>query len=112
MYTFFLQWTCINFMRICVHVGMCRRYFVYTDGAAKRNYIMLHQHFASHLNYHFASLAVCACAGDRLYIIMELIEGATLGEHFTSLKEKRESFTEEKIWHIFFQVRATHNSFR
>ncbi|XP_078391824.1 serine/threonine-protein kinase Nek10 [Cetorhinus maximus] len=41
---------------------------------------------------------------DRLYIVMELIEGAPLGEHFNSLKEKQQEFTEERIWNIFIQI--------
>ncbi|XP_035261278.1 serine/threonine-protein kinase Nek10 isoform X2 [Anguilla anguilla] len=41
---------------------------------------------------------------DRLYIIMELIEGIPLAEHFTSLKEKGQQFTEERIWNIFIQM--------
>ncbi|XP_035746591.1 serine/threonine-protein kinase Nek10 isoform X2 [Egretta garzetta] len=41
---------------------------------------------------------------DRLYIVMELIEGVPLGEHFHSLKQKRQQFTEERIWHIFIQL--------
>ena len=41
---------------------------------------------------------------DKLYIIMELVEGAPLGEHFNSLKEKGTRFSEERIWHIFIQV--------
>ncbi|KFO91682.1 Serine/threonine-protein kinase Nek10, partial [Buceros rhinoceros silvestris] len=41
---------------------------------------------------------------DRLYIVMELIEGVPLGEHFHSLKEKQQKFTEERIWHIFIQL--------
>ncbi|XP_056656346.1 serine/threonine-protein kinase Nek10 isoform X7 [Monodelphis domestica] len=41
---------------------------------------------------------------DRLYIVMELIEGAPLGEHFSSLKEKQHHFTEERIWNIFIQL--------
>ncbi|XP_061441951.1 serine/threonine-protein kinase Nek10 isoform X1 [Rhineura floridana] len=41
---------------------------------------------------------------DRLYIVMELIEGASLGEHFHSLKEKQQQFTEERIWNIFIQL--------
>ncbi|XP_068944627.1 serine/threonine-protein kinase Nek10 isoform X8 [Petaurus breviceps papuanus] len=41
---------------------------------------------------------------DRLYIVMELIEGAPLGEHFNSLKEKQHHFTEERIWNIFIQL--------
>ncbi|NXU89163.1 NEK10 kinase, partial [Xiphorhynchus elegans] len=44
---------------------------------------------------------------DRLYIVMELIEGVPLGEHFHSLKEKQQQFTEDRIWHIFIQVRAS-----
>ncbi|XP_009880474.1 PREDICTED: serine/threonine-protein kinase Nek10 [Charadrius vociferus] len=41
---------------------------------------------------------------DRLYIVMELIEGVPLGEHFHSLKEKQQRFTEERIWQIFIQL--------
>ncbi|NXC28052.1 NEK10 kinase, partial [Campylorhamphus procurvoides] len=41
---------------------------------------------------------------DRLYIVMELIEGVPLGEHFHSLKEKQQQFTEDRIWHIFIQL--------
>ena len=35
---------------------------------------------------------------------MELIEGAPLTEHFSSLKEKRERFSEDRIWTIFIQI--------
>eukprot|EP00795_Rhopilema_esculentum_P013960 gene13960-4920_t len=41
---------------------------------------------------------------DKLYIIMELIDGAPLGEHFNSLKEKGERFSEDRIWNIFTQI--------
>ncbi|XP_019613435.1 PREDICTED: serine/threonine-protein kinase Nek10-like [Branchiostoma belcheri] len=41
---------------------------------------------------------------DRLYILMDLIEGAPLGEHFNSLKEKGERFPEDRIWNIFLQI--------
>ncbi|EDO29162.1 predicted protein, partial [Nematostella vectensis] len=41
---------------------------------------------------------------EKLYIIMELVEGAPLGEHFNSLKEKGTRFSEERIWHIFIQI--------
>ncbi|KAM9303561.1 serine/threonine-protein kinase Nek10 [Morus bassanus] len=41
---------------------------------------------------------------DRLYIVMELIEGVPLGEHFHSLKQKQQQFTEERIWRIFIQL--------
>ncbi|KAM6134761.1 LOW QUALITY PROTEIN: serine/threonine-protein kinase Nek10 [Pterocles gutturalis] len=40
---------------------------------------------------------------DRLYIVMELIEGVPLGEHVCSLK-KATTVTEERIWHIFIQL--------
>lgn len=35
---------------------------------------------------------------------MELIEGEPLAEHFASLREKQQRFTEERIWNIFIQV--------
>eukprot|EP00794_Sanderia_malayensis_P003149 gene3149-3618_t len=41
---------------------------------------------------------------DKLYIIMELIDGAPLGEHFNSLKEKGERFSEERLWNILIQI--------
>ncbi|XP_042371700.1 serine/threonine-protein kinase Nek10-like, partial [Plectropomus leopardus] len=41
--------------------------------------------------------------GDKLYIVMELIEGVPLAEHFNSLKEKLQKFTEDRIWNIFIQ---------
>ena len=41
---------------------------------------------------------------DRLYIVMELIEGAPLHEHFNSLKEKNERLSEDRIWNIFIQM--------
>ncbi|GAA6217254.1 serine/threonine-protein kinase Nek10 isoform X2 [Lates japonicus] len=42
--------------------------------------------------------------GDRLYVVMELIEGVPLAEHFNSLKEKQQHFTEDRIWNIFIQM--------
>lgn len=42
--------------------------------------------------------------GDKLYIVMELIEGVPLAEQFNSLKEKQQQFTEDRIWNIFIQV--------
>ncbi|XP_030013148.1 serine/threonine-protein kinase Nek10 [Sphaeramia orbicularis] len=42
--------------------------------------------------------------GDKLYIVMELIEGVPLAEHFNSLKEKQQHFTEERIWNVFIQM--------
>uniref|UniRef100_A0A8B9BIS2 Serine/threonine-protein kinase Nek10 n=1 Tax=Anser brachyrhynchus TaxID=132585 RepID=A0A8B9BIS2_9AVES len=39
---------------------------------------------------------------DRLYIVMELIDGVPLGEHFHSLKEKKQQFTEDRIWFFLF----------
>lgn len=50
------------------------------------------------------SCSLCFVAEDKLYVVMELIEGAPLGEHFNSLKEKGTRFSEERIWHIFIQV--------
>ncbi|KAK7110811.1 serine/threonine-protein kinase Nek10-like [Littorina saxatilis] len=41
---------------------------------------------------------------DKLYIVMELIEGATLADHFYSLKEKKAHFEEHRIWNIFLQM--------
>ncbi|XP_057195516.1 serine/threonine-protein kinase Nek10 isoform X1 [Triplophysa rosa] len=41
---------------------------------------------------------------DKLYIVMELIVGAPLAEHFNSLKEKQQTFTEERVWNIFIQI--------
>ncbi|XP_075902974.1 serine/threonine-protein kinase Nek10 isoform X2 [Nelusetta ayraudi] len=42
--------------------------------------------------------------GDRLYVVMELIEGEPLAEHLASLREKQQRFTEERIWNIFIQM--------
>ena len=42
---------------------------------------------------------------------MELIDGAPLGEHFNSLKEKNERFSEERLWNIFTQVGLHSKSF-
>ncbi|XP_010776260.1 serine/threonine-protein kinase Nek10 [Notothenia coriiceps] len=42
--------------------------------------------------------------GDRLYIVMELIEGVPLAEHFNSLKEKQQKFTEDRLWNVFIQM--------
>ncbi|RDD36818.1 Serine/threonine-protein kinase Nek10 [Trichoplax sp. H2] len=41
---------------------------------------------------------------NSLYIIMELIDGAPLSEHFNSLKEKKQKFSEERIWKILIQI--------
>lgn len=41
---------------------------------------------------------------QKLYIVMELIEGAPIGEHFNSLKEKNMKFPEDRVWNIFMQV--------
>uniref|UniRef100_A0A3Q1HXN9 NIMA-related kinase 10 n=1 Tax=Acanthochromis polyacanthus TaxID=80966 RepID=A0A3Q1HXN9_9TELE len=41
---------------------------------------------------------------DKLYIVMELIEGMPLAEHFNSLKEKQQQLTEDRIWNIFIQM--------
>ncbi|KAA8591876.1 hypothetical protein FQN60_017250 [Etheostoma spectabile] len=41
---------------------------------------------------------------DKLYIVMELIEGVPLAEHLNSLKEKQQKFTEDRIWNVFIQM--------
>ena len=43
-------------------------------------------------------------AADKLYIVMELIEGAPLSEHFHSLREKGQRFSEQRVWKIFIQM--------
>jgi len=64
--------------------------------------------------YHIDNtLSVCMwlgglCVDDKLYIVMELIEGATLAEHVASLKEKQRNFSESRIWNIFTQVCSPH----
>uniref|UniRef100_A0A3B3YGV1 Protein kinase domain-containing protein n=2 Tax=Poecilia mexicana TaxID=48701 RepID=A0A3B3YGV1_9TELE len=35
---------------------------------------------------------------------MELIEGVPLAEHFNSLRDKQQKFTEDRIWNIFIQM--------
>ncbi|KAK0150189.1 Serine/threonine-protein kinase Nek10 [Merluccius polli] len=42
--------------------------------------------------------------GDRLYIVMELIEGVTLADHFSALKEKQQKLTEQRVWNVFVQM--------
>ncbi|XP_054637339.1 serine/threonine-protein kinase Nek10 isoform X2 [Dunckerocampus dactyliophorus] len=41
---------------------------------------------------------------DKLYIVMELIEGVPLLERCNSLKEKQQNFGENQIWNIFIQM--------
>ncbi|CAD5117749.1 DgyrCDS6496 [Dimorphilus gyrociliatus] len=41
---------------------------------------------------------------NKFCIVMELIEGAALQEHISSLKERNEGFGEERIWGIFVQI--------
>uniref|UniRef100_A0AAV2MGK1 non-specific serine/threonine protein kinase n=1 Tax=Knipowitschia caucasica TaxID=637954 RepID=A0AAV2MGK1_KNICA len=41
---------------------------------------------------------------ERLYIVMELINGVPLAEYLNSLKEKNQSFTEQRVWNIFIQM--------
>ncbi|XP_024864461.2 serine/threonine-protein kinase Nek10 [Kryptolebias marmoratus] len=42
--------------------------------------------------------------GEKLYIVMELIEGVPLSQHFNSLKEKQQQFTEDRLWNVFIQM--------
>ena len=41
---------------------------------------------------------------DNLYIVMELIDGEPLSQHVRTLREKKEFWSEEKIWNIFIQI--------
>ena len=41
---------------------------------------------------------------DNLYIVMELIDGAPLTQHVRTLKEKKEQWSEDKIWNILIQI--------
>ena len=41
---------------------------------------------------------------STFYIVMELVEGATLLDHLNSLAEKAESMPEQRVWSIFTQV--------
>lgn len=47
---------------------------------------------------------MASVSGEKLYIVMELIEGVPLAEHLNSLKEKQQLFTEDRIWKVFIQV--------
>jgi NIMA (never in mitosis gene a)-related kinase len=43
--------------------------------------------------------------GSDLFIVMELIEGASLADHLSSLQEKGQEFqSEEKVWPVFIQL--------
>ncbi|KAM6910481.1 serine/threonine-protein kinase Nek10 [Xenentodon cancila] len=42
--------------------------------------------------------------GEKLYIVMELIEGVPLAEHLNSLKQKQQQLTEDRIWKVFIQM--------
>lgn len=53
----------------------------------------------------FDGLSTClTIESNKLCIVMELIDGAPIGEHFQSLKEKKETFSESRIWNIFIQM--------
>ncbi|KAK6742207.1 hypothetical protein RB195_009834 [Necator americanus] len=40
----------------------------------------------------------------RLYILMDLIEGTSLKEHIISVREKRQFFSEDRIWNMVIQT--------
>ncbi|KHN78345.1 Serine/threonine-protein kinase [Toxocara canis] len=40
----------------------------------------------------------------KLYIVMDLVEGASLRDHINSVKEKNETFPETRIWNIVIQM--------
>ena len=52
----------------------------------------------------------CFEEGGHLYIVMELIEGASLCDCLTSMAEKKERFEEDRIWRIFTQVSPSASS--
>jgi serine/threonine protein kinase len=41
---------------------------------------------------------------DSLFIVMELIDGTPLSQHFRTLKEKKENWCEDKVWTLFIQI--------
>lgn len=41
---------------------------------------------------------------QRLYIVMELIDGIPLEEHLNNLKDKNEKFEEDRIWKVLMQL--------
>lgn len=41
---------------------------------------------------------------DNLYIVMELVEGATLLDHLNTLAEKKETMPEPRLWSFFTQL--------
>lgn len=42
--------------------------------------------------------------GDRMYIVMQLIEGASLQDHLNTLIDKGKTMDEPRIWTIFVQL--------
>lgn len=44
------------------------------------------------------------CEEGCLFIVMEMVEGASLQEHFNALTEKKEKMVEDRIWNIFIQM--------
>ena len=44
---------------------------------------------------------------DNLYIVMELIDGEPLSQHVRTLREKQETWNEEKIWNFFIFGRVS-----
>ena len=43
-------------------------------------------------------------SGDHVYIIMELLEGAPLSDHISSLTERGSKFSEVRLWKLFMQL--------
>ena len=42
--------------------------------------------------------------GSSLFIVMELVEGATLLDHINSLNEKKDTMPEGRVWALFTQI--------
>jgi serine/threonine protein kinase len=41
---------------------------------------------------------------DRVFIVMQLIEGASLQDHLNSLADKGRTMDEPRVWDIFVQI--------
>ena len=55
-------------------------------------------------NLHVWSCDCYVTAGEHLYIVMELLEGAPLSDHVSSLTERGSRFSEGRLWKLFVQL--------
>lgn len=84
-----------------MHPNVVKYYKAFLEG---EDYSILDQQDCFHSNQ--KRLFMLYVIGDKLYIVMELIEGVPLAQHFNSLKDKQQTFTEDRIWNIFIQVKV------